>query len=233
MNRNVELSSNTVIDETSSATDWAGRKTGRLQRCLHRGDEHVQWEQEIRTGEPRRMPKPLLSNRVQSRVLNLVHRATNDCLGLLQGLRSTSIPSTRLERALSEFLDEIWRSTGPRFQFVVTGHPKTLSSTIQEQIYLIGREAIVNALRHSEATSIETELEYRTRSLRVMIRDDGCGIESRTLSSGWDSDCGLRDMVKRAKAIGAQFQIWSKPGAGTEVELNLPLDSRSIPALNP
>jgi nitrate/nitrite-specific signal transduction histidine kinase len=231
MNHNVERSSNAAFGETPSAGDSADRKTGRLRRFLRRGDEQVPWEQEIRTGELRQMPAPSLSNHVQSRVLNLVHRAINDCLVLLQGLRSPSIPSTRLERALSEFLDEIGRSAGPQFRFVVTGRPKTLSSTIQEQIYLIGREAIVNALRHSEATSIETELEYLSRSLRVMIRDDGCGIESRTLSSGCDSDCGLRGMVERARAIGAQFQIWSKPGSGTEVELYLPLDSRSIPAL--
>lgn len=161
----------------------------------------------------------------------MVHRAINGCLVLLQALRSPSIPSTSLERALSDFLDEIGRSAGPRFRFVVTGHPKTVSSTIQEQIYLIGCEAIVNALRHSEATSIEIELEYGPHSLRVMIRDDGCGIESRTLSSRRDSHCGLRGMLERARAIGAQFQIWSKPGSGTEVELFLRLDSCSIPAL--
>lgn len=159
-------------------------------------------------------------------MLNLIHRAINKCLVLIRGLRSPAISSTRLERALSEFLDEIGRSTGWRFRFVVIGQPKTLSSAIQEQLYMIGREAIVNALRHSEATSIEIELEYGPRSLRVMIRDDGCGIESRTLSSRCDSHGGLRGMAERAKAIGAQLQIWSKPGSGTEVELCLPLDSR-------
>jgi nitrate/nitrite-specific signal transduction histidine kinase len=233
MKHNVERSSDAVIGETPSASDSADRRTGRLQRFLLRGDEQVQREQEIRTGELRQMPTLSPSNHVQSRVLNLVHRAINDCLVLLQGLRSPSIPSTRLERALSELVYEIGRSAGPRFRFVVTGHPKTLRSAIQEQIYLIGREAIVNAFRHSEATSIETELEFLPRSLRVMIRDDGCGIESSTLSSECDSDCGLRGMVERARAIGAQFQIWSKPGSGTEVELYLPLDSRSIPALIP
>jgi signal transduction histidine kinase len=207
MNHNVEPSSNAMVDE------------------------QVRREQEIRTGKLRRMPTPSLSNPVQSRVLNLVHRSINNCQVLIQGLRSSSVPSTGLERALSEFLHEIGRTTGPRFRFVVTGRPRTLSSTIQEQIYLIGREAIVNALRHSEATSIETELEYLPCNLRVMIRDDGCGIESRMLSSACDSDCGLRGMIEQARAIGAQFQIWSKPGSGTEVELNLPLDSRSIPAL--
>jgi signal transduction histidine kinase len=231
MKHNVERSSDAVIGETPSASDSADRRTGRLQRFLLRGEEQVQWKQEIRTGKLHQMPIPSLSNQVQSRVSNLAHRAINDCLVLLQGLRSPSIPSTRLERALAEFLDEIGRSAGPRFRFVVTGHPKIVSSTVQEQIYLIGREAIVNALRHSEATSIETELEYQPRSLRVMIRDDGCGIESRTPSSGRNSDCGLRGMVERARAIGAQFQIWSKRGSGTEVELYLPLDSSSIPAL--
>jgi signal transduction histidine kinase len=161
----------------------------------------------------------------------MVHRLFGDCRLILQGLKSPSIPVSKLEHALCEFLDEIRLAECPRFQIVVIGQPKMLSSTIQEQIYLIGREAIINALRHSKATSIETELEFLPRSLRVVIRDDGCGIESRTLSSGCESHCGLRGMVERARAMGAQFHLWSKRGSGTEVELYIPFGSRSIPAL--
>jgi len=105
------------------------------------------------------------------------------------------------------------------------GQSMPLKPAIQGQIYLIGREAIVNALRHSEATSIEVEIEYLPRRIRLLVRDNGCGIEQKLLNSGRDLHCGLLGMSERARDIGARFQIWSRPGAGTELKLSLPIAS--------
>ena len=112
----------------------------------------------------------------------------------------------------------------------MTGQPKTLRSAIQEQIYLIGREALVNALRHSDATSIEAEIEYSRRRMRLVVRDDGCGIDQKVLTSGRNSHRGLRGMLERAEAVGARLEIWSKRGSGTEVELSLSFDPWSMPS---
>jgi signal transduction histidine kinase len=104
------------------------------------------------------------------------------------------------------------------------GQPKTLKPAIQEQIYLIVREALVNALRHSKATCIEADVEYQRRQLRVVVRDNGCGIEPQMLRQEGDSHWGLLGMHQRARCIGAQLRIWSRRGAGTEVEVSVPTD---------
>jgi signal transduction histidine kinase len=147
-------------------------------------------------------------------------------------IRAPLIQSTRLEHALTELWYEIAPAAGPRFRIVVTGQPKALRSAILDQIYLIGREALVNALRHSEATIIEAEVEYYPRRLHVVVRDNGRGIE-RKVRTARKADRGLHGMLERAKAMGARLEIWSRLGSGTEVELSLPFDSRSTPALNP
>jgi hypothetical protein len=49
---------------------------------------------------------------------------------------------------------------GPRLLVFVQGKPWTLNPAIQEQLFLIGREAAMNALRHSQATKIEVEVQY-------------------------------------------------------------------------
>ncbi len=87
---------------------------------------------------------------------------------------------------------------------------------------MILREALLNALRHSEATSIEAEVEYQRRQLRVVVRDNGRGIDPQVLRSEHDSHRGLLGMRERAGAIGAQLRIWSRRGAGTEVEITVP-----------
>jgi signal transduction histidine kinase len=97
-----------------------------------------------------------------------------------------------------------------------------LRPAIQEQINLIGREALVNALLHSEATCIEAEVEYLPRRLRVVVRDNGRGIDPPLARTRSDAHRGLVGMRNRAKSIGAKLTIWSRPGAGTEVEISVP-----------
>jgi signal transduction histidine kinase len=128
---------------------------------------------------------------------------------------------TSLEQALSSVGDE-FTAGGAQLRILVMGQPKALKPAIQEQIYLIVREALVNALRYSEATSIEAEVEYQRRQLRVVVRDNGRGIDPRVLGSGRDSRWGLLGMHERARCIGAQLRVWSRQGAGTELEISVP-----------
>lgn len=156
------------------------------------------------------------------RTVDRMRRVIDEGRDILQGLRSCAMESMNLEEALSCLKDEFSSGSGARFRVFVTGQPKALKPGIQEQIYLIGREALINALRHSDATSIEVEVEYRPRRLRVLVRDNGRGIDSKTVRSGRDGHWGLTGMRERAAHIGAQLQIWSRPGAGTEVEISIP-----------
>jgi signal transduction histidine kinase len=98
-----------------------------------------------------------------------------------------------------------------------------LVPAVQEQIYWIAREALLNALRHSAASRVEAEIEYLPRKLRVVVRDDGTGIDPEVLRAGRNSHWGLAGMQERAASIGAKVRVWSKQGQGTEVEISLPL----------
>ena len=140
---------------------------------------------------------------------------------VLSGLRSSAMDSMSIEQALSCLMDEFALGGGVRFRVFVTGQPKSLRPAIQEQIYLIGREALINALRHSEATSIEAEVEYRPQWLRILVRDNGRGIDPKTVQSGRHAHWGLVGMRERAAGIEAELRIWSRPGAGTEVEVSI------------
>ena len=93
---------------------------------------------------------------------------------------------------------------------------------MQEQINLIAKEALANALLHSRGTYVEIELEYSARRLRVVVRDNGCGIDPQMTRARRDLQWGLLGMRERAENIGAQLTVWSRPGAGTEVEVSVP-----------
>jgi signal transduction histidine kinase len=141
---------------------------------------------------------------------------------LQQRLNPPVVPSTMIEQTLSELVGEVAPASGAQFRISVMGKPKPLRKTLCEEISLIGREALLNAVRHSHATKIEVEFEYRSRSFRIVVRDNGRGMEPEDVVASRNSPCGLREMCKRARAFDAKFNVWSKRGLGTEVEVSFP-----------
>jgi signal transduction histidine kinase len=138
--------------------------------------------------------------------------------------REVDAASTSLEQAFLTLLGEVARCQGLSLKIVVLGKPCALNAATQEQIFLIGREAIINALRHSRSTTIEVEVQYLRDLLCLLVRDNGCGINPDEILRVRDSHWGLRRMRNQAENIGARFGIWSWPGAGTEVRVAMPVD---------
>ncbi len=104
-------------------------------------------------------------------------------------------------------------------RLTVEGTPPPLQADAAEEVFLIGREAIRNALRHANASAIEVELSYGTRCFLLHVRDDGVGIADENAGHGhW----GLQGMRERAQRLGAELQLWTRPGLGTEVALAVP-----------
>ncbi len=104
--------------------------------------------------------------------------------------------------------------------FTVLARP--LRPVIRDEVYRIGREALANAFLHSRASTVELEVEYASRYLRIIVRDDGCGIDPQVLDAGRQGHWGLPGMRERSEGIGASLRLLSRIGAGTEVELTVP-----------
>jgi signal transduction histidine kinase len=158
-----------------------------------------------------------------TRALRLVHQAIDEGRVVLQGLRSATTTSMSLEDALSKVGNECRPESAAQFRILVSGHSRALKPAVQEQIYLIAREAWVNAVRHSEATSIEAEVEYLPGRLRVAVCDNGRGIDPEVVRSGRrGGHWGMAGMRERAENMEARLKVRSRASAGTEVELSVP-----------
>lgn len=109
------------------------------------------------------------------------------------------------------------------FRVVVEGVVRDVHPLVREEVYGIGREALINAFHHAQAQQIEVELIFDRSELRLHFRDDGHGIEAKILDAGGrHGHFGLAGMRERAQKIRARIDIWSRPGAGTEVDLRIP-----------
>jgi signal transduction histidine kinase len=156
------------------------------------------------------------------KVLDLMRNVIDDGRNAVRGLRSRAASSDDLQHAFSGISDELNFGGDIEYRVVLEGRDRPLKPVIRDEIYRIGREAVTNAFRHSKANRVELALEYGPRALRVLVRDNGCGIDTGVLQSGSDGHWGLAGMRERADRIGARFRVWSSAGTGTEVELSVP-----------
>jgi ligand-binding sensor domain-containing protein/signal transduction histidine kinase len=163
----------------------------------------------------------------------------------IQDLRSGLGAGSDLVQLLTATGKELSQARGPKggaiFALTVEGQPKTLMVMVQDEIYRIGRELLLNAFKHARARRIEVEVRYDEQMLRVRIRDDGIGIDPRMLGGGArPGHWGLPGVRERAKLVGAKLDFWSEAGAGTEVQIAIPgviayghLRNRHTPGLFP
>ena len=141
----------------------------------------------------------------------------------IRDLRHETGPVTPLAEALAEAGREFQKDSPIAFGVVVTGVQRELNSMIRDEMFLIGREAIVNSFCHSQGSRVEVEVDFDRSAVRLRIRDNGRGIPEDTLRAGGSvGHWGLSGMRERAEKMGARFRLWNRSGAGTEVEVTVP-----------
>jgi signal transduction histidine kinase/ligand-binding sensor domain-containing protein len=155
------------------------------------------------------------------RALELIGKASEDSRIALRGIRSSQVGDLELGQALSRIPQELAASADVGFSVRVEGHPRSLRPVLLDDVYRIGREAIMNAFQHARATNIEVEVEYAASRLRMLVQDNGCGIDAQLLQSGKAGHWGLKGIRERAERIGGKLNLFSNPGAGTQVVLTV------------
>jgi signal transduction histidine kinase len=155
-------------------------------------------------------------------IMQIMEQVIEEGRTTLRGLRSSAEGAHDLELAFLRVPEELGVDHKMAYRVIVEGKPLPLQPGTHDEVYSIGREALVNAFRHSGASCIEVELEYTASQMRILVRDNGRGIKADVLRSGRDGHWGLSGMRERAERIGAKFKIMSGPSAGTEVELSVP-----------
>jgi signal transduction histidine kinase len=139
------------------------------------------------------------------------------------GLRTPDAHFSDLTQALTGLGEELSAVHGAPFRAITEGSVRGLNPNVKDEIYWIAKEALLNAFRHAQAKGIEAQFIYSDADLRVRIRDDGIGLDATVGESGLrPGHWGLKGTRERAEKIGAKLDIWSRAGAGTEMELTIP-----------
>lgn len=111
----------------------------------------------------------------------------------------------------------------PSVTLDVEGAARELRPIQRDETFRIASEALRNAFHHAHARRISVTIAYGDRDFRIGVRDDGKGIDPEILDHGArEGHWGLSGMRERAESIGGRLEVWSAPGAGTQIELRIP-----------
>lgn len=124
-----------------------------------------------------------------------------------------------LEVALAEAARETAEREGTKLDLVLTPEIE-LDYRRRDALIRIACEAIANAARHGGAELVRVEL-LNGRRVRLRVIDGGRGFDPATTTPRDGGGFGLISMRERAHAVGGSFEVESRPGSGTRVEVVL------------
>jgi signal transduction histidine kinase len=158
-------------------------------------------------------------------IQGIVQQAIERLRNLLFELRPAALDLDGLVAALEQYLEHTGRHAGWTWAITDELDPEP-PPDLRAIVYRIAQEAIGNAGRHAEASHVEVVVSGDRHGVSVRVHDDGRGFDAAEAANHpAPGHLGLPTMVERAEVTGGHCRVTSAPGAGTTVEIWLPLDA--------
>jgi len=135
-------------------------------------------------------------------------------------LRPSMLDDFGLVPALEWQAREVSKRTGLRVHVSAEEASSELPDQLRTCIYRVVQEALHNCSRHAQARTVKVIVRQEAHKILLSVEDDGHGFDA-----GRVRGLGLVGMEERVTHLGGAFEVRSKPGAGTKVEVELPLAS--------
>jgi two-component system NarL family sensor kinase len=155
------------------------------------------------------------------RALELTRANLDDARRSVLDLRAAPLEERTLPEALRELIRDNGLESSLETRCEVTGSGPPLPLRIAVGLYRIAQEAVNNVRQHANASNLTVHLVLMPQSVRLVIEDDGEGFDPAQIPPG---HFGLVGLNERARLLGGRLTIRSTPGAGTVVDVNIPLD---------
>jgi two-component system NarL family sensor kinase len=139
-------------------------------------------------------------------------------------LRAAPLEGRTLAAALADLTQAAASHWGLQAEFSAVGASHPLPVAVEAGLYRIAQEAINNVYTHAGARHLYVHLVATPERVSLTIEDDGCGFEQSAIGQ---ERHGILGMNERARLLGGDLRIDSAPGAGTTVEVDIPLATRT------
>ena len=193
----------------------------RIARELH--DELAQWLTALKmdvTWIAARLPQDQedLKSKTE-RVKAVVDNTVAAVRRIAADLRPVMLDDLGLVPALESLLNDLSERAGIEVSLHAEDDELELPELLATAVYRMVQEALTNVARHAHATAVVVEVAANERTLHVRVRDNGQGLKPDPNRKSF----GLVGIRERARTLGGEARIYSPSGAGTTVEIDIPL----------
>ncbi len=194
----------------------------RLARDLHDAVSQAIFSIAMTTAAARRLiaSDPERATMRMAEAESLATVAQREMRALLLELRPVELAGRPIGDAIRQFLGEVGERHEVETSFVDEGGAVDLGPALEDGLFRIAQEAVVNAVRHAAPKRLEVRLERDAGQATLFVGDDGSGFDP--VAAPPDAHYGLRSMRERAQELGGTLAVRSSPGHGTAVEVRVP-----------
>lgn len=144
---------------------------------------------------------------------------------LIRALRPIYLEDLGLVPALEMLAKDMEKEQGIPVIFTITGERRRLAANAELAVFRIVQEALTNARRYAQATSVSVDVLFNRDVFSTTISDDGVGFmpPDRVRDLSAQGHFGLMGMHERAELIGGTLDLNSAPGDGTQIRIQIPI----------
>jgi len=163
----------------------------------------------------------------------LIANSLNELQRLIADLRPSHLDDLGLAAALRWYAGELQSHSGLRVAVQVEGDLRPISAPVKTALFRVAQEALVNVVKHAQATSATVNLVFKDDEVALTIEDDGCGFEPGRVEGSARKSWGLMGMEERAHLLGGVFRLESSIGEGTCILVEMPNNHKEVNNENP
>lgn len=149
----------------------------------------------------------------------------SDLHTLSHRLHSATLENLGLTPAVSALCKEFAAQQRIKIESTLDLMPRSVPADVALCVFRIAQEALRNVKKHSGASSAQVRLQLAGNTIHLSVCDQGAGFNPKESPKG--EGLGIRSMEERARLLGGRFEIQSKSGTGTKLDVWLPLQTKS------
>jgi two-component system, NarL family, sensor kinase len=154
----------------------------------------------------------------------LVKKAIQDLRSLSRSFDTDYVSDMGLQRSIEYELEMISKTGAMATHLYAEGTVRRMEKQKELILFRIVQESLNNIIKHANASQLDVTIKYLPEKLFLSVTDNGQGVDLSPLKQKDNTTFGLgiRNMHSRAQLIGAEFNISSTLGKGTEVTISIP-----------
>ena len=155
--------------------------------------------------------------------------AIEDVRRLIADLRPSVLDDLGLIQALGWYVENYLEKAGIETVAATSGSDVDVPAHLQTALFRVLQEAITNIIKHSQAQNVSIRLDFAESTISGEVRDDGVGFDFEEVQGEELAlrGVGLLGMEERINLLGGSFEVSSRPGEGTVVTFQVPLEPGS------